>query len=58
MQSNADGIKTRRIGHFSLLSRVYYLICACLKRNFYADLLGVATSGHVTTMAVASFDPP
>jgi len=29
-----------------------------VKELFYAESVGVVTSGHVTKMAVTSFDPP
>jgi len=57
MQSKADGIKTRHLSHFSLFSLVYGLICACLV-SFYAHLVGVVISEHVTKMAAASFNQP
>jgi len=57
-QTNANGIKTRRLSGFSLFSLVYNLIFACLKCHFYANLVVVATSGHAKKMAATPFDPP
>jgi len=50
--------------HFLTHYRLFYLVChrsytrsKCCFNLFYAESVGVVTSGHVTKMAVTPFDP-